>query len=220
MRRRRWLLYSGSLLLLAFLIVAIVDWQFVRAARDRRYTRVEEIPHRKVALLLGTGKYLQGSSSRENPMYRYRVEAAAALWHASKVEFILASGDHGTADYDEPSDMTRDLVALGVPHEAIYRDYAGFRTLDSIVRAQHVFGLKQCTIVSQGFHNERALYLARASGLDAIAFDAADVPFAWALKTHLREKIARVAAMVDVHVLHTKPRYYGKRIEIGREPPV
>lgn len=219
MRRRRWLLYSGFLLLLAILTVAIVDWQFVRAARGRRYTGVEEIPHRKVALLLGTGKYLQGSG-RENPMYRYRIEAAAALWHASKVEFILASGDHGTADYDEPSDMTRDLVALGVPHEAIYRDYAGFRTLDSIVRAQHVFGLKQCTIVSQRFHNERALYLARASGLDAIAFDAADVPFAWALKTHLREKIARVAAVVDVHVLHTKPRYYGKRIEIGREPPV
>lgn len=156
-------------------------------------------------------------------MYRARIEAAAQLWRSGKVDYILASGDNGRRDYDEPSQMTIDLVDLGVLFEAIYRDYAGFRTLDSVVRARKVFGLADgdCIIVSQPFHNERALFLADAAGLHgAIAFHAADVPFAYAVKTRVREKFARVGALADVYLLHRKPKFLGPRIEIGVTPPI
>jgi SanA protein len=203
----------AAVLLTAGLAVYAADRFMTRQFRASCYQRAEDVPPHRVALLLGTGKWLR--SGIENPMYRYRIEAAARLWHAGRVDYILASGDNGRRDYDEPSAMTIDLVDAGVPFDAIYRDYAGFRTLDSVVRAKKVFGLSEFVIVSQPFHNERALYLAHAAGIRAVGYNARDVAYAYALKTRVREKFARLAAVLDVNLLHTKPRFLGTPVEIG-----
>lgn len=190
----------------------VADYCLMKPYRRKCYKSAEEIREKyDVALLLGTGKFLR--SGFENPMYRYRIQAAASLYLAGKVNYILASGDNGRRGYDEPSQMTFDLMDAGVPFEAIYRDYAGFRTLDSVVRAQKVFGLREFIVVSQPFHNERALFLANASGVRAVGLNA-HVPFQYALKTRVREKFARLAAL-DVHVLHRQPKFLGDPIQIG-----
>lgn len=206
--------HVAAAIALTALSVYAADRYITSHFREKCYQRSQDIPYHRVALLLGTGKRL--GNGQENPYYRNRVEAAAKLWHEGRVDYILASGDNSKPGYDEPSDMTIDLVDAGVPFDAIYRDYAGLRTLDSVVRAKKIFGLSDCVIISQAFHNERALYLARAAGIQAIGYNARDV---YANDTPVREKLARLAAVMDVNILHTKPRFLGAMIEIGGGVP-
>jgi SanA protein len=213
MTQRQTIAMVAGVMLTAGLSVYLADRYITRQYRTKCYQRAEDVPPHRVALLLGTGKRL--GNGLENPFYRNRIEAAARLWHAGRVDYILASGDNSQRGYDEPSDMTIDLVDAGVPFEAIYRDYAGFRTLDSVIRAKKVFGLADCVIISQAFHNERALYLAQAAGIRAVGYNARDV---YSLATPAREKFARLAAVLDVNVLHTKPRFLGASVEIGTVP--
>jgi len=117
-------------------------------------------------------------------------------------------------EYDEPTWMREALIARGVPESAITLDYAGFRTLDSMARAKAVFGLQRCTIVTDDFHQARAIFLARAHGLDAVGFQSKPVPLRWSARTRTRELVSRAAACLDVYVLRTKPRFYGPRVEI------
>ena len=142
------------------------------------------------------------------------MDAAARLFREGKVKHLLVSGDNRRSDYDEPTDMQAALVARGVPESAITLDYAGFRTLDSMARAKRVFGLNRVTIVTDDFHLARAVFLARAHGLEAVGFSSAAVPFKWSKKTRVREVAARVQAWLDIYVLATKPRFYGPPVEI------
>ncbi|MFT7481835.1 MAG: SanA protein, partial [Oceanospirillaceae bacterium] len=134
----------------------------------------------KVGLLLGTAKFLQ--SGEPNLYYKYRVEAAVELLNAGKVEFILVSGDNSTKYYDEPSTFETDLIEAGIPADKMYKDYAGFRTLDSIVRSKEVFGQSSITVISQPFHNERAIYIATRKGIDAIGYNSERVIAEYGLK--------------------------------------
>lgn len=126
----------------------------------------QAILHAPVALVLGTARLLSGGG--RNPFYQARLEAARDLFEAAAVRAILVSGDDGTVEYDEPGAMRRDLIEFGIPDSVITTDHAGFRTLDSVVRARKVFGLERVTIVSLPFHAERAVYLARHAGLARI----------------------------------------------------
>ena len=214
--RRRIVLTSLVLLLSAVAVVAICDRVVAGAADGACWEDATAIPHRRVALVLGTSRML--APGRPNLLYRHRIDAAAALYAAGKVHWLLVSGDNRDASYDEPSMMKQDLIAAGVPATRIYRDQAGLRTLDSVVRAKEVFGLEEVTVVSQRFHNERALYLARAHGLAAIAFDAPGVASgATMLRNLARERLARVAAVLDVW-LGREPRFLGPPIAIGVDP--
>ncbi|MGF1560424.1 MAG: vancomycin high temperature exclusion protein, partial [Flavobacteriaceae bacterium] len=170
-----------------------------------------EVPANRVGLVLGTSNKLVGG--QPNPYYSYRIHAALALFKAKKIDFILVSGDNGTQYYNEPETIKKDLVAGGVPTEKIFLDYAGFRTLDSMVRAKEVFGLDRVTIISQKFHNERAIYLAEKKGLTAVGFNAEDVSGNNGLKVHVREYFARVKVFIDL-VFNTQPKFYGEQIEI------
>jgi SanA protein len=175
------------------------------------HSRLEEVPELPVALVLGCSPTIEG---RPNLFYVYRMEAAVRLYQSGKVRALIVSGDNGSKQYDEPTAMKADLVRRGVPAEAVYCDYAGFRTLDSVVRSERIFGQKRFLVVSQRFHNERAVFLARRHGLDAEAFDAGDVNGSSGLMTHLREHLARVQAVLDVTVLRTKPRFEGPPVRI------
>ena len=130
------------------------------------YSTVSDIPYNKVGLLLGTSPKLK--SGKANLYFDYRIKAATELYNAGKVKYILVSGDNRRNSYNEPEEMKKALIAAGIPDQRIILDYAGLRTLDSVVRAHLIFGLERFTLISQQFHNERAIYLAQQSHLQAI----------------------------------------------------
>jgi len=183
------------------------------AANGRIYTSVATVPEREVGLVLGTGKETRRGTV--NLHFTQRIEAAAALYHAGKVRHLLVSGDNHVATYDEPDDMRAALIAAGVPASAITCDYAGFRTLDSVVRANQIFGLSRCTIISEEYHCPRALWIAQQRGLDAIAFAAPDVSLkSWSLRANVREQLARSWCAVDLYVFHRGPKFLGPKEQI------
>ena len=196
------------LLFLSFMINRIV----IKAADRYNYTDINKIPAQKVGMVLGTSKYTR--SSRTNLFYQYRVDAAVNLFKAGKIEYILISGDNGTKEYNEPQTFKEDLMARGIPENKIILDYAGFRTYDSVIRAKEVFGLSKMIIISQEFHNQRALYIARRSGLTAYAFAAQNVGESYGRKTMIREYFAKVKAYLDV-LFNKDPKFLGDKIKIG-----
>lgn len=178
------------------------------------YEDVNKIPKKQAVLLLGTTKYV--ASGRPNYFYKYRIDATVKLFEAGKVKAILVSGDNGTKSYDEATDMHDDLVKRGIPSRYITLDYAGFRTLDSIVRAKAIFDLEDYIIVSQRFHLERAIYLAHAKGQKVVGFVAKDFKNTlWAKKMEHRELLARAKAFLDIHLLGTEPKFYGEKVEMN-----
>jgi len=195
----RWHLRKGFLwLVLGLPILGVICGQvwIATAYSGRIYTDLTQVPPRQAALLLGTAKTFQG---RPNLYYLYRIQAAVALYKAGKVRAILVSGDNSQAHYDEPSEMQADLIHAGVPAEAITLDYAGFRTLDSVVRADKIFGQRDYIVVSQVFHCQRALFIGDLKGHRALGFAAVDVPIDdGGFAVHLREVLARTKAMLDL----------------------
>lgn len=197
--------------LLALISVFGADRLVEISASEKVYNSTDKIPYNKVGLFLGTGKIL--SNGRINLYYKYRIDAAVKLFKSGKVDYILVSGDNSTKDYDEPSTIKKDLINKGVPANRIYLDYAGFRTLDSVVRCKKIFGQKSITIISQQFHNERAIYIAERKDIEAVGFNAKDVNVNYGFKTRLRERFARVKMVLDL-IFGKKPKYLGDKIEI------
>lgn len=200
-----------TLAVLPFLILLICNVVIERAAKDRTFHTIESVPQNKVGIILGTSRHLIEGGI--NPFYTHRIDATIALFKAGKIEFILVSGDNGTVYYNEPDTMKKDLIKGGIPEDRIFMDFAGFRTLDSMVRAKEVFGLTKATVISQEFHNERAIYLAQKHGLHAIGYNAQDVQGNRGLKVHLREYFARVKVFVDI-LMKTQPKFLGKKVII------
>nr|WP_146376624.1 ElyC/SanA/YdcF family protein [Cronobacter turicensis]TWR36710.1 SanA protein [Cronobacter turicensis] len=201
-----------AMLLLAVIVLSAVaifaaDRAVTHAASGRLYDTVGNTPARKVGLVLG--------ARPDNRFFNRRIEAAAALYHAGKVSWLLVSGDNSRADYDEPTAMAEALNRHGVPAAAIFCDYAGFSTLDSVVRARQVFQENRITIISQAFHNQRAVYLAQHYGIDAIGFNAEDPAFRHTQYTLLRERFARVRALLDARLLRREPHFLGPTVAIG-----
>lgn len=189
----------------------ISNQMIVRQANGKLYSNTSDIPYHKVGLLLGTSKYLQ--SGYVNLFYQYRIDAAAALIKAGKIKYLIVSGDNGRKEYNEPEMMRADLISAGIDSNCIYLDYAGFRTFDSVKRLKEIFGQQSVTIISQRFHNERALYIASRLGIAAVAFNAQDLSQAAGLKTNIREKFARVKVLLDF-TFGVKPKYLGAAIHI------
>jgi SanA protein len=126
---------------------------------------------------------------------------------------VIISGDNSKSTYDEPTDMKNELVKRGIPESVIFLDYAGFRTFDSVIRAQKVFSQTEFTVISQQFHNERAIVIARHYGIKAIGYNAKDVTAYNGFKTKVREKFARVKLFLDF-IIGNEPKFLGKKIEI------
>nr|WP_321230264.1 ElyC/SanA/YdcF family protein [uncultured Psychroserpens sp.] len=201
------------LLLAIFILMGLMmtNYMINSQAEDYIYDSVEDIPENKVGLLLGTSKFL--SNGNINLYYTYRINATVELYNAKKIEFVLISGDNGSSSYDEPTTFKDDLIALGIPEDKIFLDYAGFRTLDSVIRSKEIFGQSSITIISQQFHNERAIYLAKHNNIKAVAFNAQDVSGRYGLKVQLREYLARAKASIDI-LFNVEPKFLGDKIEI------
>ncbi len=187
-------------------IVAWANWQVGQAADARVFSDPHKVPARRVGLVLGTSPRTRRGP---NPFFERRLDAAAALFRAGKVHCLLVSGDHGTRHYDEVDAMARGLVRRGVPREKIALDHAGFRTLDSLVRARRVFGVRGAVIVTDDFHLPRALYLAQDNGIDAVGLRSAGVSTDIAPWPATREIAARVLVVVDVW-FGRQPRFLGR----------
>ena len=201
-----------KVLVLGILLVFSANYVVKKNAEAKVFSNVHDIPKNKVGLVLGTIKYL--ANGNVNLYYKYRLSAAIQLYKKGKIEFIIVSGDNSTESYDEPTAFKNDLIRAGIPVAKIYLDYAGFRTLDSVVRAKEIFGQHSFTIISQQFHNERAIYLAEHFEINAIAFNAKSVSRRYGLKVQLREYLARVKVFVDI-VFKVKPKFLGKKIKIA-----
>lgn len=210
-RTLKWL----SIILAICVISLIVCNSWVNSnTKTQLYTDVNKIPARKVGLVLGASKKTVRGTN--NLYFSYRIQAAYHLYKAHKVQYLLLSGDNHIKGYDEPSDMREALIVLGVPDSCIILDYAGFRTLDSVVRCNEVFGEDSITIISQEFHNQRALFIANKNDIEAIGFNAQEVNKNYSFKTRVREYFARVKCVLDIYVLYTSPKFLGEKIKIGK----
>jgi SanA protein len=197
------------LLLAADVVVAGVfaaNILIIHAAKGKTYSDVRQIPRRRVGLVLGCPQRV--SDGQLNLFFLARVTAAAELFRQGKVDYLLASGDGAANGDDDADDLKSALINQGVPADKIYVDDAGFRTLDSIVRAKAVYGLAKVTVVSQQFQGERAIFIAGHWKLDAIGFNAPEVN---SFQTDLREQLARVKAILDIYLLRTQPRLLGTK---------
>lgn len=184
----------------------------VNAAKGKMFSDIETIPSNRVGVLLGTSP--TGRTGNPNLFYIHRIEACVALYKKGKIERILVSGDNSRISYDEPTRIKEDLMAAGIPDSVIYLDYAGFRTLDSMIRAKEVFGLNAFTVISQPFHNERALYITTRKGMDVVAYNAQDVHLKrWQIRMTIREWLARTNAVIDIYT-HKQPHFLGEKIVI------
>ncbi len=208
---RRCLIASVLVILLAASVVIYANITAIWTSRGKLFTDVETLPPAKVGLVFGTSDRI---GNRENLYFRYRIDAAEKVWKAGKLETIIVSGDNRSEFYNEPEKMKAALIARGVPKERIVCDYAGLRTLDSVVRAKEIFGADPVMFISQRFQNERAIYLAKAHGIRAHGFDAQDVLAQAGWKTKVREIGARVKMWLDVHFLNTRPKHLGDKVEL------
>lgn len=172
---------------------------------------VAEVRRSQVAIVPGALVNPDGTMST---MLADRVRQASALWHAGKVEKILVSGDHGRWAYDEPGTMRAALVRDGVAPADVFEDHAGFDTWSTMVRARKIFGVREAVVVTQGFHMDRALFLADAAGIEAAGLTADLHPYgAQGAKSGVREALSRVKALADVTL--DSPAVGGPRIPIG-----
>ncbi|WP_392567084.1 ElyC/SanA/YdcF family protein [Utexia brackfieldae] len=178
------------------------------------YTNIAALPTRPIGVVLGTSKYIRGGGYNE--FYKQRILGAIELYRQDKIRYLLVSGDNALLSYNEPITMRKDLLKAGIPSSAIVLDYAGFRTLDSVVRANRVFDAQEFTIITQQFHCERALFIAQYQGISAQCF-AVPSPENMTM-VRVRELFARINTFLDLYLLHKEPKFLGPVIPIIQLP--
>ncbi len=197
---------------MSLVVVMMIDGYISSFSAQYIHDDLDKLPDNKCGLLLGTSKYRPEGGI--NPYFSNRLDAAVTLFRAGKIRYIIASGDNRSVNYNEPRAMMSGLKERGIPAEKIYLDYAGFRTLDSVVRAREIFGQGSITVISQRFHNERAVFIGRANRIDVTGFNAGDNEDSSNVPVRLREVLARFRAFIDVMVLKEEPHFLGEKIVI------
>ena len=209
----RWLkrIVLWTALLLVLIVIACNIW-IVKSTEAKVYSDLALLPDHRIALVLGTSYRSAGGGP--NPFFQKRIEMAATLYAMGKIDHFILSGDNSTRYYNEPVEMKKALIRQGVPDSAITLDYAGLRTLDSVVRSKKIFGQNKIIIITQPFHSYRALFISRYYDMDAVAMVADDPDFEKTFKVRLREYLARTKAVLDLYIFKTDPRFLGEKEEI------
>lgn len=179
------------------------------------FKSVDEIPYNDAGLVLGTSKRARGGGV--NYFFKNRMDATYELYKNGKISYVIVSGDNSILEYNETRDMKDYLINLGIPEGCIVEDFAGFSTLDSVIRAKEVFGQDSITVISQDFHNERAIFIAKNHDIYAVGFNAEEVPKSYGTVTLSREYFARVKAILDIYLFHTMPKYYKQKESFPKE---
>lgn len=198
---------AGYLALTAFMFVLICNLWIYFSASGKVYNNTDDIESAQIALVLGTSHRLVNGNP--NPYFHERMQTAAKLYHTGKVKHILVSGDNATRYYNEPEKMRKALVKLDVPNDKITLDYAGFRTLDSIVRCKKIFGQENVIIITQPFHSYRALFISEYYEMNAVAMTTNEVEKSF--KVQFREYFARMLAVWDLYIIKKEPKFLGKK---------
>lgn len=199
--KRKILLVAAGVSAAVFIVIAVCYILVVINASDRTFDEAKNIPHNRVGLLLATSPITPDGDHNFN--FNYRIKAADELFKAGKVNYIIASGGDYTKTErngcDEPRSILDSLVVRGVPADRVILDYEGTRTINSIAKAKTVFALDSMTLISQKYHNERAIYLADKYGIHAIGYNAAPSHIQHnRIKNTLREYLARVKMFIDI----------------------
>ncbi len=174
-------------------------------------SQLDQLPNYSTGLLLGTSKKLK--DGRGNLYFQYRIKAAVELYNSGRIKNLIVSGDNSVANYNEPLTMKNSLIENGIPEGNIYLDYAGFRTLDSVIRAKKIFGQNEIIIISQKFHNQRAVFIANQNDIKAFGFNAKDISARAGRKTMIREYFARLKTFIDI-ILNKQPKFLGEKVII------
>lgn len=212
MRRKRVFYWALWIFLSALIVLAFANLWIVFSTDSQVYDEAEELPENDVALVLGTSNRLIGGAP--NPYFFLRMERAAEIYKLGKVKHILVSGDNSTPYYNEPQKMKEALVRLGIPEEDITLDYAGLRTLDSVIRGKKIFGQEKFTIVTQNFHAHRALFISNYYDIDAVAMATDKLPENTSIVVRLREIIARPLAIWDLYIIKKQPKFLGEKEDV------
>lgn len=210
----RWFwLTTGFVLLLTVLSNRWV----INSTDDYVYSSWSLLPDNGVGLVLGTSP--RTADGKPNPHFYGRTQAAVELYQIGKIRHIIVSGSNPDSTYNEPREMWRELTGAGIPAGAITMDFAGLRTLDSMVRAKEVFGLQRLTVITQTYHAYRAVFIGKKLGMRVVAYappgtGGGPAPMPW-----LREVFARVKAVLDLFVLKTRPKFLGRPepIDLGAQ---
>ena len=210
-RKRKYLITFLSSIVIVIILTIWANSKIIKASENYLTEDIVNVSPSKVGLLLGTSKHLRNGS--KNEFFYNRIDATVELFSRNKIKYIIISGDNSTQYYNEPIDMKNELIRRGIPSDKIFLDYAGFRTFDSVIRAKEIFGQTTFIIISQKFHNERAVYIARRNGIEAFGFNAKDVDAYKGFKTKIREYFARDKVFIDI-LLNTKPKFLGDKINI------
>jgi SanA protein len=181
----------------------------VNSTKPYVYTDSSKLPDHRVALVLGTSN--KTTSGHPNDFFVKRMETAAELYKLDKIDHFILSCDNRSKFYNEPIEMKKALMSLGVPAEAITLDYAGLRTLDSVIRSKEIFGQDKIIIITQPFHSYRALFISHYYDIDAVAMVTEGSGYEKTLKVRMREYFARTKAVLDLYVFKTSPRFLGKK---------
>jgi len=208
-------LTRGGLVIVFVVLLVLVGTNLwvVTSTSNQVLTDFNLLPDKGVALVLGTSHRMVDGSP--NPFFHNRMATAAELYKEGKIARFIVSGDNRTKYYNEPAEMQKALIKLGVPTEAITLDYAGLRTLDSIVRCKEIFGQSKIIIITQPFHSYRALFISHFYNMNAVALVAREPAQEAAPRVYLREYLARSKAILDLYVLGTTPRHLGEKEPIG-----
>lgn len=206
--RRFWKLCVALMILLTATVL-LSSHHVKKAAEGFTFNDVDSIKYNATGLVLGTSKRQRGGGL--NQYFENRMNAAYDLYKNGKINFIIVSGDNSIVEYNETRDMKKYLVQMGIPEDCIVEDFAGFSTLDSVIRAKEVFGQDSITIISQDFHNERAIFIAKNHDIYALGFNAKNVSKSYGTFTISREYFARVKAILDIYVFHSMPKYYKQK---------
>jgi SanA protein len=202
-----------ALVVLFVVILGVCNVWIVSSTEDKVYSDLSRLPDHRVALVLGTSHRSVGGGP--NPFFQNRIKTAADLYRMGKIDHFILSGDNRTKFYNEPIEMQKALIREGVPASAITLDFAGLRTLDSVVRCKEIFGQSRITIITQSFHSYRALFISEYYKIDAVAMVAEDPDLDRTFKVRIREYLARTVAVMDLYIFKTTPRHLGEKENIN-----
>lgn len=200
---------SVSAVIAVILLFYLSNVWVVNSTKAYVYTDYDKLPNHRVALVLGTSN--KTISGQPNDFFVKRMETAAELYKLGKIDHFILSGHNPSQFYNEPNEMKKALMSRGVPAAAITLDYAGLRTLDSVIRSKEIFGQDKIIIITQPFHSYRALFISHYYNIDAVAMATEGPAYESSFKVRLREYFARTKAVLDLYVFKTSPRFLGKK---------
>ena len=206
---RRWLLIAAGGVVL---IATLCNRWVVNSSDAYIYDNWSLLPENDVGIVLGTSNFTR--DGKPNPHFAGRIHAAVELYQIGKIKKLIVSGANPDSTYNEPRKMWQELTKQGVPASDITMDFAGFRTLDTIVRAQQVFSLTRATIITQRYHAYRAVFIGKKLGMNVVAYAAPGDEPGFDPRLTLREWLARFRVVLDIFLLQTEPKFLGEPVNV------